>query len=58
MAAVMAIIIDNLQLKFRNICAGWILWGLAYYSATKKIFSIKIIYNDATKTDISNFQKI
>ena len=35
MAAVMAIIIDNLQLKYRNIYAGQILLGLAYYSAIK-----------------------
>ena len=51
MAAVMAIIIGHLQLKYRKVCAGQNLWDFF-------IFYIKLAYNDATKSHISNFQKI
>ena len=53
MAAVMAIIIDNLQLKYRKVCAGMNLWGRSFF-----IFYMKLAYHGATKPHISNFQKI
>ena len=72
MAAVMAIIIDNLKLKYRKGCTVRNLWSGSFsFSKIQKsmrwlesmgqiffIFYMKLAYNGATKTHISNFQKI
>ena len=34
MAAIMAIIIDNLQVKYRKVCTGWNLWGRSFSFST------------------------
>ena len=49
MAAIITIIMNNLQLKYRKVCAGWNLWGRFF------IFYMKLTYNRATKTHIINF---
>ena len=48
MAAVMAIIIDNFQLKYRKVCASWNLFGRSFF-----IFYMKLTYNGATKPTCS-----
>ena len=51
MATVMAIIIDNLQLKYRKV------WLFRIYEQEFFHFSMKVIYNDATKNLYFKFFK-
>ena len=54
MAPAMAIIIDNLQLKYlQKSMRGSEPMGQIFF-----IFYMKLTYNNATKTHISNFKKI